>query len=421
MSSVYDVTIVSIFNRGNWLASELSQMGYKVALIDLSHLMGRWTPSDWEGPFGIFKTTQLTESQIFFLFEGESIVENDKGYVIWSKQGPIEFMGPLYGYQTEKGQISKSVTTYLKNADTRSLADAVVQRDLIKTTHFYKTWPVHLSHHLASGIFYENVEAIDYTEPLPLFAPFSFRRASRAGLGESLSSCEKLGVKVFAEAELLDVNFKEENLESIEVAQKERSQILFSKRWLWTLSSLESSLLREVVKEKLGLQKALEPDWAWVRYAIEFHPSFSLKVLPPHFLLMDDIFTPWSHTNTMICNRTFKDTELDIWLKIPHAQRFQRQYLEDLQLKIKKIFKERLPDTEIDDIRFPQEYYYGFNELGAPRFCVYNKGLVKNNKRSKSKNIFWLSPEDTKRLDWAGYLQQQKDFVEPLTKKEKND
>jgi hypothetical protein len=419
MSVPYDVTIVSIFNRGNWLASELSQQGYKVALIDLSHLMGRWTPSDWEGPFGIFKTTSLTESQIFFLFEGEAIVESSKGYVIWSKQGPIEFAGPLFGFQTDKGQLNSLVTKYLKNTETRSLAEALDLRGQIKKSHFFKTWPVHLSHQIASGVYYENVEAIDYTDPLPLFAPFSFRQASRAGLSESLASCEKVGVKVFEDAELLDAHFKDEKLESLEVSQKERSQIHSSNKWLWMLSGLESSVLKDKVKEQLHLQKPTEPDWAWVRYAIEFSPSYSLKALPPHFLMMDDIFTPWVHTNMMICNRTFKDTEMDVWLRIPHAQRFQRQYLEDLQLKIKKIFKDRLPDTVVDEIRFPQEYYYGFNEIGAPRFCVYDRKNVISHKRRNTKNLFWLTPEDTKRLDWTGFLQQQKDMVESLTKKEK--
>lgn len=421
MSAVYDVTIVSIFNRGNWLAGELSQLGYKVAIVDLSHLMGRWTPSDWEGPFGIFKTRYLTESQIFFLFEGEPIVDSSKGYVIWSKQGPIEFMGPLFNHQVEKGNLSNWVSKYLKNVEGLSLASALELKNVIKKAHFFETWPIHLSHHLASAVYYENIEAINHTDPLPLFAPFSFRQASRAGLSDSLASCEKLGVKVYADAEILDVNFKDDKLNSIEVSQQDRSEVLASKKWLWMLSGLESSVLKEEVKEQLSLQKPTEPDWAWIRFAIDFTPSYSLKVLPPHFLLMDDIFTPWVHTNTLICNRTFKDTEMDVWLRIPHAQRFQRQYLEELQVKIKRLFKERLPDTKIEEVRFPQEYSYGFDEIGAPRFCVYSEKSLQNLRRKKTKNLLWMAPEDTKRLDWAGYLQQQKEVLSNLIKKEKDD
>ncbi|MCB0349196.1 MAG: hypothetical protein KDD37_10190, partial [Bdellovibrionales bacterium] len=115
---------------------------------------------------------------------------------------------------------------YLKNVETLSLASALELKNTIKKSHFHETWPIHLSHHLASAVYYENIEAINYTDPLPLFAPFSFRQASRAGLADSLSSCEKLGVKVYGEAEILDVNFKEDRLDSIEVSQQDRSEIL---------------------------------------------------------------------------------------------------------------------------------------------------------------------------------------------------
>ena len=64
-----DVTIVSAYGRGNWLAAELSNLNHRVSLVDVSKGLGRWAPEDWEGPFGFFQSEHLLPSQVESLIE----------------------------------------------------------------------------------------------------------------------------------------------------------------------------------------------------------------------------------------------------------------------------------------------------------------------------------------------------------------
>ena len=83
MNNKYDVTIVSAFGRGHWLAAELADNHFSVLLLDISESLGRWAPEDWEGPFGLLQNKSLTSSQ------NERLVEEDyhdnipEGVVLW--------------------------------------------------------------------------------------------------------------------------------------------------------------------------------------------------------------------------------------------------------------------------------------------------------------------------------------------------
>ena len=89
------VSIVSIFGRGHWLATELARKGIPVSLIDVSDSMGNWPAEDWEGPFGFFKNEKLLASQLERLIEDQEVQENAQGFSIWLESGPLEMKGPL--------------------------------------------------------------------------------------------------------------------------------------------------------------------------------------------------------------------------------------------------------------------------------------------------------------------------------------
>ena len=106
MENVADVVIVSIYGRGNWLASELAGRGWKVSLVDVSEKMGEWEPEDCETPFGMFETSDLIPSQSTRLSdEGESVVLPN-GMTILLPDGPIEFKGELTSHQLERREWS---------------------------------------------------------------------------------------------------------------------------------------------------------------------------------------------------------------------------------------------------------------------------------------------------------------------------
>src|SRR4051794_13320435 len=102
MEANRDVAIVSAFGRGNWLAAELADLGLKVSLVDVSEALGRWTPEDWEGPFGLLKAEFLKTSQLERLNEEDYFDSVDEGFVVWLKDGPLDLKGPLTAYQMER-------------------------------------------------------------------------------------------------------------------------------------------------------------------------------------------------------------------------------------------------------------------------------------------------------------------------------
>ena len=100
--SLGDVIIVSIFGRGDWLASEMSRAGFQVQLVDVSPSMGRWAPEDWEGPFGFFHSADLNETQVAQLFEGESVVKIPSGFCLWTDEGPLNLLLHFFAFSNKK-------------------------------------------------------------------------------------------------------------------------------------------------------------------------------------------------------------------------------------------------------------------------------------------------------------------------------
>ena len=57
-----DVVIASAYGRGHWLASHLSEQGWRVSLLDFTKALGPYTPEDYEGPFGLLETDLVSGS-----------------------------------------------------------------------------------------------------------------------------------------------------------------------------------------------------------------------------------------------------------------------------------------------------------------------------------------------------------------------
>ena len=152
MQGQYDVAIVSIFGRGNWLADQLVKAKKKVILIDLSDEVGRLAPEDCEGPFGFFHSDQIQSSQIERLNEEVYHDPVENGYTLWLKSGPIELKNNLTSYWLKHLNVSEETQEYVLNFNQYEPSECLEKRRELEDQPFEETWLAHLAHQVAGNV-----------------------------------------------------------------------------------------------------------------------------------------------------------------------------------------------------------------------------------------------------------------------------
>lgn len=401
-----DVTLISIFGRGHWLASELAQLGLSVALVDLSPEMGRWTPEDWEGPFGFFRSDYLTSAQISRLEEDEDTQEVENGFIVWSEEGPLEMRGPMSSFLLSKYKIDEPLKKYVETYDSLTVQQRAQLKSELKARPFRTLWPLHLAHQLAANVYRANASGIDYGYPSSLFSPYFIRRASRKGFDESLQRCVSLGVEVFSKVKLVDFKTSGNWIEGVELTGQ-HSGMIGSHKWVWALSSQESVRIPEEGRDKLFPEGAIEASWCWIRFRISVESEPVAEVLPEKFVFINDLHLPWSHSNLAIVQRAGMGKHFDCWVRIPSQQRFQRPYCEKIYQELGGHLTHRLSGIALDIVEMPQDYVYNFQEMGPPRFPVYEPDELQRLVKTPLKNVIFDGPEYWTHLDWEGQFRHQ--------------
>ncbi len=406
----FDFLIFSIFGRGHWMATELSRKGFKIGLVDLSKQMGPWFPEDYEGPFGFFRSERLSLSQIERLVEDELTNELETGFNVWPINGPIEILGSLSQFSLEKKKNYKHVQDYLFEFDSYTEEISEARKQNLLQLDFSQTWLAHLSHQLSSTMYLPNGVSINSGYPISLFSPFYIRHASRKGLENSLQWCIKNDVKVFKNADVLDFRKTSSLIDGVEIGGDKPG--FYSAKFLtWMLSSEETQLLKPIVKTTLFPYGEVKSCWCWVRYRFRLVNFSMLEVLPNHFVLLDDVYLPWTHSSLLIFQKTLTQNEYDIWVRLPSRERFRKGYIEMMASEIGEKIKKRLPGCDPELIQMITEYKGGYESLGAPRFPVYLKKDLEHLRLPRLQNVYYDSPESWSQLSWEGQFLSQNVIV----------
>lgn len=408
-----DVTIISAFGRGHWLASELRENGYKVSLVDVTSRLGRWAPEDWEGPFGFFHTEQLKASQIERLTEEDYHEAVDEGFTLLLKDGPIEFKGVLSQFWLNQKSLHGFCSDYLSSFDHIKAEDRKKVAQQIMDISFSKTWLIHLAHQLASNTYSSNAESVKYSSPLPLFASYSLRRVSRRGLEKSLNWCQSKGVDIYKLSELQDYSVDENKKHCVELKSDDWSGVLKSENLIWCLSSEESEHILSTKFLKMVYPKSLlSSSWSWVRFRVQLDKVPATQNLPMKFFMIQSLQMPWTHDNFLAIQQTVKVEDYDVWLKIPSQHRFRRDYLKTLGDKITEILSSRIPQSQAQIIDMPQDYQYDYQVLGPSRFSLYENDELKKHLSRLNKSISYSTPETWERMDWVGRFQHDEKILQ---------
>lgn len=410
-----NVTIVSAFGRGHWLASELRDSGMKVSLVDLSSRLGRWAPEDWEGPFGFFHTEQLKASQIERLTEEDYHEAVDEGFTLFLKDGPIEFKGALSQFWLNQKGLHGFCSDYLSSFDHIKHEDRKKVSQQIMDLKFSKTWLIHLAHQLASNVYSANAESVSYSSPLPLFASYSVRRVTRRGTEKSLNWSKSKGVNLYKDADIHDYSIDEWKNHCLEFKSDDWSGVLKSKNLVWCMSSEESEhILSDKVLKMIYPKSLIKSSWSWVRFRVQLEQVPATKNLPMKFFMIQSLQVPWTHENFLAVQQTVKMEDYDVWIKVPSQHRFRRDYLSSMSQKITDILSERIPQSKAQTIDMPQDYQYDYQKLGPSRFPVFDQSELSRHLKRLNKSISYSTPETWKRMDWVGRFQYDEKLLQEL-------
>ncbi len=401
-----DIIIVSAYGRGNWLATEMATKDFSVGLVDVTGSMGRWSPDDWESPFGFFAMEGLDSIQTARLTEDAPQERVDQGFCVWSGHGLIESKGPMFSHQIEQSGLSAQVQTYLAKSSRKTMTIEPKLTDGLREQSFSENWLAQLSHNLSSNISCESTESLDFGSPLPILADHYLRRVSRDSLNKSLEWCRKNGVSIFSGAKVNDVYLEGRSFGGVELSW-EKSGVAQGKYLIWTLTSEETQRLPDSVHRLMFPRGAIDSEWSWTRFRFNLKTEYFFNNLPPHFVIIEDLFLPWSGTNTLIVQKGVSMGLVDIWLKIPSSQRFLKPYLQKVSDNILDLLRRRMTGAEVSLENFPQDYYYDYSEMGACPFPVYDEMQMDRLYPAKIKNVYFDGPEQWTSLDWAGQFRSQ--------------
>ena len=138
------------------------------------------------------------------------------------------------------------------------------------------------------------------------------------------------------------------------------------------------------------------------------------------FILIGDLFAPWTHANLLIVQRTVQSEDLDVWIRIPSQHRFQRAYLEQKSDEILELLHERIPGCAATINDRPQDYLYEYQELGPSRFPIYREEDIRELRRAQFSNLIYSGVEDWTLLEWSSILRDQIEVVNKLHQWKRN-
>ncbi|QDK37744.1 hypothetical protein [Bdellovibrio sp. NC01] len=400
------IILVSAFGRGHWLAAALAQEGIKTTLVDVSSKLGVWPTEDIEGPFGFFRNERISESQVDRLYSEDAFEEVPNGFSLWLPEGPVEFKGPLTKFNLDKLPLANPIKENLFSSGQDKNSKQLYKN--LNAFTFEQSWLLHFAHQYASTTYKPNALAATEGESLPLLSSFFVRQATRAGLERSLNWLREKGVEVLEPQQIMDASFGPgRSVTGLEISGSGEKQGLFRlEQIVWMLSSEESYFLNERLGKYFFPEGPLESEWCWVRYRVGLKQCFERDSLPLHTVVLDDVYSPWTHENLMVLQRTSLADQFDVWLRIPTVQRFNKEYLTTRSMRMNQHLSRRMSLAEPQVLNFPQEYYYTYAQLGAPRHPVFSEKQQARRGKTSYSNLHLDGPEMWPHYSWGASFAQ---------------
>lgn len=440
-----DVVIVTARGRHDWICEELARMGLNAVVLDMTEALGPWAPEDWEGPFGVFNSERILESQINTLSYEADIIECTEGFTLWTQGGPLETRGTLSSYQHLQADLDPVVRDYIAACENTYRQTRVEEeRTYLLKQDYKKTWLAHMAHSLASPQEQFYPESMSHGYGLPLYSRYAVRRPQRRSQVQSRKRLEDLGHFYHQVRKITAVGANQKTLQSIEceIASTESASTKIQKfeanYFICTLSRLEVEYLAKQSQqwaEGLFVHPSEEPLWTWSRYRFHFKPHRIFENMPRSLFVVNDLYLSWTHENFLGLTKSdnTSDAIWDVWVKLAYHRRADKSYLQSLGTLAELQLKKRIAGLEVSHIEYPQ--YFHYEELAPLPFVVYGDKSLSKVRRVRHLNFYFAGVESQDQMDWTGFFERQdqvlrdiitdvlkeRDKTEPKEKKEQEE
>jgi hypothetical protein len=418
MSTEARILIISAFGRAHWLATQLAAKGFSVQLVDVSAQLGPWRPADFEGPFGFFRSAFWADSYLERLKQEGITQEQNNGFTIWLKSGPLELRSPLTNYRLKALGQNDNIQKYVQNHDGYSDLQKKETAVRLKALAFSAKWFAKFAHYIMTN---NLIPLVDHNDDYfirshlcPVLDQYFIRHTQADTIEKSLAWCEAQGVVVVRNAQIADIALSGAKIDGFEI-QAEKSGFVKANQYVWGLSSLETQFAFPKIFKKI-FTDVIEPDSIWQRFRIKLPASKLRDLLPPSFLLMEELEFPWTHENFILVRKTESAEEFDAWMLLPYSQRFQKKYLEEYAEKIMQIFYQRSALFNPSLVALPLEAELSSKELGGALFPVYTSHSLNSQFTKKFQNLYFDSAEVWPLLSWQGAFFGQNQIIEKINK-----
>ena len=331
--------------RGLYLAKKLSEEGRKTAYVEIRPRT--------KNPFGIFLDESFKEEKEFlenlgFLFRQEG------GFCLLSPQG----VWPLQEMEKMKSRLSVLRNTSNKDSSkdfeenwlsflSLNLTGKVFEYNNSKfsekCSNFFADYFLFEPSFKKMEQFYKNHPEISfykaYPEELALkedqfeiaiakkqFEENQFKNATAKEQFEENQFKNAVAKKQFEENQFKSTkNRRLLEEDRFEIAGGKKS--LTSQKFFW-LSSYPPPFLTKA--------KALKPCWQWKSCFFKTDFMEYKDIIPSHFVLLKDIFLPWSHDNLL--NVFHKEGQLEVGMRVPY-KKDQKIFLQGAKRLLEDFFK----------------------------------------------------------------------------------
>lgn len=407
----FDLVVVSVFGRGQWLANEFATRGWRVELLDVTDQLGSFDHRDVEGPFGLLEGQNLHPSQRARLVDEGEFVSVASGFTLWLNEGPLELRSELTPFHLRARDIPFEVESYLRLPDQNSV-DARSERRGLKKLRYAHSWLAQFAHAVSAGSHRENYIALDSQAASPLFTPYGLRQLTANGIAKGLQASQSVGVNVRPNASIQEIRLDGAIATTVSYTTAAGTPTVDQARaFVWCLSFDETKKISDALVRTLFPQNWPDAPWSWQRVSFEAKPSDMLSMIPLAVAVIEDVDLAWTRANLILLRRREGESRFDAWMKVPSWMRRETASFEQVRDEARLNLEKRFPGVKLEVVKEEM------TPLLWPMWAQDEFGeMQKRAAPIGSPNLFFSMPGVWASLDWLGRFRHEDEIALKLEK-----
>lgn len=358
------IAIVSLNQRGFWLAQELAHLNKKtnssfkfdLSFFNLNFKKKSIVYDEMEGPFGGYLTESMEQNFTDLCQHEEPFQIQPQGLTVWTEKGPLEARSLMF--DKRKNVMNPfSLRLFEQFAATtteKKIFTTEVQR-AVKYRYFNRNYSINSAERIKQKLIEDHIRYFDKTDLIDIQMPSGFKKQET----QIEFSGEIRGIENF---DFVIWCMTSEEIKHYFPKIFEKLVFSWSRKTLKTIEKHNQHIL-----------------YYWMPFTFKCELSPELTALPDHFVLTTDSELLVHSENLFIAKKSVMQGFYQIWSLIPSSQVMRNEYFEQKAILIENIFQEKIKRLNFKLHSLPQRleaYDPGlfpvYYDLSAFNFVVKN-------------------------------------------------